>query len=159
MAVDTFIKIGDLKGESVVKGHEDSIQIESWSWGMAQSGTTHSGTGGGAGKCDVQDLSFQKRMDTSSPGIALAVCKGTHFDKATMTCRKAGDTPLDYLIIELEEVIVTSYSPSGSSGGDEVYDSFTLNFAKFKMSYQPQDNKGAKAGGTVDAEYNIAENV
>ena len=66
MAVDAFLKM-DVKGESVVDGHEESIQILSWSWGMSQTGTTHRGTGGGAGKVDVQDLSFTHFVDSASP--------------------------------------------------------------------------------------------
>ena len=100
MSVDAFLKLGDLKGESIVKGREDEIQIESWNWGMSQAGTTHSGTGGGAGKVSVSDMGFSKRMDTSTPNLVMGVCNGTHYDSATLTCRKAGDTPLDYLIIE-----------------------------------------------------------
>ena len=59
MAVDMFIKIGDIKGESHDKGHKDSIDILAWSWGMSQSGTTHMGTGGGAGKVSVNDISLR----------------------------------------------------------------------------------------------------
>ena len=40
MAIDSFLKLGTLKGESVVKGFEDQIQLLSWGWGMTQSGTT-----------------------------------------------------------------------------------------------------------------------
>jgi type VI secretion system secreted protein Hcp len=38
-------------------------------------------------------------------------------------------------------------------------DTFSLNFGKFKYSYQPQDNKGAKKGGAIDATYDIAKAV
>jgi type VI secretion system secreted protein Hcp len=159
MSVDAFLKLGDLKGESIVKGHEDEIQVLGWNWGMSQMGTTHLGTGGGAGKVDVQDITISKYVDTSSPNVALACCNGKHFDGATLTVRKAGETPLDYLIIEMKDVIITSYMPGGSSGAENVEEAFTLNFAFFKYSYQPQDNKGAKAGGAVEVEYNIAENA
>jgi type VI secretion system secreted protein Hcp len=159
MAVDSFLKLGDLKGESIVDKMEDHIQVDSWNWGMSQAGTTHSGTGGGAGKVNVQDMSFSKRMDSSTPAIIKAVCNGAHFGEATLTCRKAGEKPLDYVIIVMKDVIITSYSTSGSAGADEVYDNFALNFASYKLSYQPQDNKGAKAGGAIDAEYDIAKNV
>lgn len=159
MSVDSFLKLGDLKGESIVKGREDEIQIASWSWGMSQSGTTHTGTGGGAGKVAVTDISIQKNVDTSSVNLVIAICTGKHFDKAVLTCRKAGETPLDYLIITMYDVIVTNYGTSGSSGYDEVQDTFNLNFARFEMSYQPQDNKGAKAGGAIEVGYDIAKNA
>lgn len=157
MAVDAFLKLGDLKGESPVDGFEDQIQVLSWSWGMSQTGTTHSGSGGGAGKVNVQDMAVTHYVDTASPNIIMACCSGKHFEEATLTLRKAGDTPLDYLVLTLNDLIVTSVSVGGSEGEERNTENFTLNFAKFKYSYQPQDNKGAKAGGTVDYEGDIAK--
>jgi type VI secretion system secreted protein Hcp len=159
MAIDSFLKLGTLKGESVVKGFEDQIQILSWGWGMTQTGTTHTASGGGAGKVDVSDLQVSKHVDAASPMLALACCKGTHYDSATLTMRKAGGTALDYVTITLTDLIVTSYSVSEGGGGDLLTDTFTLNFSKFKYSFQPQDNKGAKKGGAIDATYDIAKGV
>jgi type VI secretion system secreted protein Hcp len=156
MAIDTFLKLGSIKGESVVKGFEDQIQLLSWGWGMTQSGTTHSASGGGAGKVDVSDIQINKLVDASSPTLALACCKGSHYDSATLTMRKAGGTALEYVTITLTDLIITSYSVS-EAGGDVLSDTFTLNFSKFKYSYQPQDNKGAKKGGSIDATYDIAK--
>ena len=68
MAIDSFLKLGTLKGESVVKGFEDQMQILAWGWGMTQTGTTHSASGGGAGKVDVHDLQITKNIDAASPG-------------------------------------------------------------------------------------------
>jgi len=159
MAIDSFLKLGTLKGESVVKGFEDQIQLLSWSWGMTQTGTTHTASGGGAGKVDVSDLQISKHVDAASPMLALACCKGTHYDTATLTMRKAGGTALEYVTITLTDLIVTSYSVSEGGGGDLLTDTFTLNFSKFKYSFQPQDNKGAKKGGAIDATYDIAKAV
>jgi len=159
MAIDSFLKLGTLKGESVVKGFEDQIQILSWGWGMTQTGTTHMASGGGAGKVDVHDLHVTKYLDASSPTIALACCKGTHYDSAVLTMRKAGGTALEYLTITLTDVIITSYSATATVGEDLLKDTVALNFGKFKYSYQPQDNKGAKKGGAIDATYDIAKSV
>lgn len=159
MAVDSFLKLGTLKGESVVKGFEDQIQVLAWNWGMSQSGTTHMASGGGAGKVNVSDLVVTHYVDAASPNLILACCQGTHYDSATLTMRKAGGTALDYLTITLTDIIVTSVSVSGAAGGDLLTENFSLNFAKFKYSYQPQDNKGAKKGGSVDATYDIAKNT
>ncbi len=158
MAFDAFLKLGDLKGESVVDGHKDEIHVESWSWGMSQSGTTHRAQGGGSGKVAVSDMSIVHFVDSASPGLTLACCNGKHFPEAKLTVRKAGEKPLDYLVITLTDVIISSVSPGGSHGSDEIAETFSMNFAKFKYSYQPQDNKGGKKGGAVEVEYNIAEN-
>lgn len=158
MAVDMFMKIGDLKGESKDKSHKEEIDVLAWSWGMSNSGTSHMGGGAGAGKVNVQDVSFTKYIDKSSTNLMMACCTGKHFDEATLTVRKAGDTPLEYLVITMKEVMVTAVSTGGSGGEDRLTENVTLNFASFVTAYKPQ-----KADGTGDAavfaKYNIAENV
>jgi type VI secretion system secreted protein Hcp len=159
MAVDMFIKIGDIKGESRDKTHAGLVDVLAWSWGMSNSGSAHMGGGAGAGKVNVQDLSFTKYIDKSSTNLMMACCKGSHYDEATLTVRKAGGTPLEYLKITLTEVMITSVSTGGSGGEDRLTENITLNFAKFKVTYQPQKADGSKDGGELNAVYNIAENT
>lgn len=159
MAMDMFIRIGDLKGESRDKTHKEKIDVLAWSWGMSNSGSAHVGGGAGAGKVNVQDLSITKYIDKCSPTLMLACCKGTHYDDAELIVRKAGDTPLEYVKILLTEVMITAVSTGGSGGEDRLTENVTLNFAKVKVEYQEQDAKGAKKGGAVDMTYNIAENI
>ena len=49
MAVDMFLKISGIDGESTDHKHKDEIEVFSWSWGVSQTGSTGGG-GGGAGK-------------------------------------------------------------------------------------------------------------
>ena len=158
MAVDMFIKIGDIEGESKDKGHPNDIDVLAWSWGLSNSGSAHMGGGAGSGKASVQDLSFTKYVDASSNALIDAACTGQHYPEAKLVVRKAGGTPLEYIVITLSEVLVTSVSTGGSGGEDRLTENVTLNFAKFKFSYQPQDDKGAKKGGTKDATYDVAAN-
>jgi type VI secretion system secreted protein Hcp len=58
MAVDMFLKLNGVTGESKDKVHNKEIDILSWSWGMLNSGTAHVGGGAGSGKVSVQDLSL-----------------------------------------------------------------------------------------------------
>lgn len=161
MAVDMFLIIEDkkVKGESRDKTHKDSIDIVAWSWGMSQSGSMHVGGGGGAGKASVQDLSITKYIDKSSTDLMKAACSGTHFKNAKLIVRKAGGTPLEYLIITMDMVLVTSISTGGSGGEDRLTESVTLNFAKVKVQYQPQKEDGTKDGGVLEMGWDIAENV
>ena len=159
MAMDMFLKIGDLKGESVDSIHKGEIDVLAWSWGLSQSGTTHGGAGGGAGKVNVQDLSFTKYIDKSSPSLVTACCTGRHFPDATLTIRKSGPKGLEYLTIKLDEVLVTSVSTGGSGGEDRLTENVTLNFAKFTLSYQPQAKDGSKDGPAIEAKWDINANV
>jgi type VI secretion system secreted protein Hcp len=145
MAVDMFMKIGDVKGESKDATHKDSIDVLAWSWGASNSGSFHMGGGGGAGKANVQDLSFTKYIDLASTELFLATCSGKHFPEATLIVRKAGDTPLEYLTIVMEKVLVTSYSTGGSGGEDRLTENVTLNFSKVTLTYKEQAPAGAQA--------------
>lgn len=145
MAMDMFMKIGDLKAESKDKTHKEEMDVLAWSWGMSNSGSAHTGGGMGAGKVNVQDLSFTKYIDKSSPDLMLACCNGKHIAEAKLTVRKAGETPLEYLIITLTDLIVTSVSTGGSGGEDRLTENVSLNFAKVKVEYTEQTPTGGEA--------------
>ena len=146
MAVDIFLKIDGIKGESKDSKHKDEIDVLSWSWGVSQSGTAHMGGGAGAGKVNVQDLSFTHYVDKSSTALLLHCFNGKHIKKAKLTVRKAGEKPLEYMTIEMEDLLVSHVSESGSGGGDRLIESVGLNFAKVKAEYQEQKADGF--GGT-----------
>lgn len=160
MAVDMFIKIGDVKGESRDKSHKEEIDVLAWSWGMSQSGSMHVGGGGGAGKVNIQDISLTKWVDKSSPNLMMSCSNGKHYDEAKLTIRKAGgDDPVEYLIITLKEVLVSSVNTGGSGGEDRLTENVTLNFGQVLVDYQPQKQDGTKDGGPVKYGWNIRENV
>ncbi len=50
MATEIFAKIGDIKGESLDSKHKDEIEVLSFSWGVANAGSTGPGGAAGAGK-------------------------------------------------------------------------------------------------------------
>ncbi len=160
MAVDMFIKIGDVKGEARDKAHVDEIDVLAWSWAMAQSGSMHMGGGGGAGKVNINDLSFTKFVDKASPNLMMACSSGKHYPEAKLTVRKAGgDSQVEYLVITLKEVLVSSLSTGGSGGEDRLTENVSLNFAQVLVDYQPQKADGAKDGGPIKYGWNIRENV
>ncbi len=161
MALDMFINMGaKIKGESRDKaqGPKGDIDVLAWSWGMSQSGTTHMGGGGGAGKANFQDLSFTKYIDNSTNALMTALALGSHIDKCVLLVRKAGEGQQKYVEITMEEVLVTSISTGGSGGEDRLTENVTLNFGKVTFGYTKQDSKGGMAA-TADFVWNIAENT
>ena len=158
MAIDMFIKIDNIKGESQDDAHKGETDVLSWSFGASQSGSMHIGGGGGSGKVNVNDLSFVKWVDKGSTDLMLACCKGTHLKKAVLVCRKAGDTPLEYLTITMEDLLVSSYSTGGSGGEDKLTENVSLNFAKIKIDYIEQKQDGS-AGEKPKMAWNIQSNV
>lgn len=158
MAVDMFLKLSDINGESIDDKHKDEIDVLAWSWGMSQSGTTHTGSGGGAGKVSVQDVSLTKYLDKSSPNLALGCCVGKHYPEALLTVRKAGENPLEYLKLTMKDVLISALSTGGSHGEDRLTENVTLNFAEYKMEYTPQKNDGS-GDAAITAAFNMAKNI
>ncbi len=158
MAIEVFLEITDVNGESKVQGFEDTIDILAWNWGMSQSGTAHLGGGSGAGRVSVQDMSFTKFTDSATHALMRACCNGHHFPKAVLTARKAGKTPLVYLTITMEQVMVSNVSTGATPDDERQTENVSLNFAKVTVDYTPQDEKGS-GGAKKTMKYDIAKNV
>ena len=142
MASDIFAKIGDIKGESTDAKHKDEIEVLSFSWGVANPANV--GGGGGEGKATFHDLSFTHNIDKASPRLLQACATGSHLKEATITHRKAGKGQQEFLIIKMNDVIITSVSLSDSDVGNS--ENVSLAFAKVDFEYKPQ-----KADGSLDA--------
>ena len=160
MAVDMFLAIKGIEGESVddAGAKEKAIDILAWSWGMSQGGTTHMGPGAGAGKVSIQDLSFTHYFDKASNNLMLYCANGKHIPEATLTVRKAGETPLEYIKIIMKDLIVTSVSTGGSGGEDRLTENATLNFANVKVEYLIQAKDGTGEAGP-EFGWDIAKNI
>jgi type VI secretion system secreted protein Hcp len=161
MAVDMFLNLGaNIKGETkdVAQAKAGDIDILAWSWGAANSGSFHTGGGGGAGKASFQDISFTKYLDKASPALFIALAKGSHIPAATLLVRKAGSGQQKYLEISLSDVLVTSISTGGSGGEDRLTENITLNFAQVKLEYFLQDKAGITASGGI-FDWDVAGNA
>jgi type VI secretion system secreted protein Hcp len=147
MAVDTFAKIGDIKGESQDDKHKEEIELLSWSWGVNQTGTMASGSGAGAGKANFSEFQFNHFVDKASPNLMKACATGEHIKDAVITQRKAGKGQQEYLIIKMNDILITGVQPGASSGDSGlVMEQVTLQASKVDLEYKPQ-----KADGSLDA--------
>jgi len=143
MAVDMFLKLDGIKGEAQDSKHKDTIDILAWSWGLSNA-TTGVGAGHGAGKVNLQDLSFTHYVDNSTSKLLLTCCSGEHIKEGTLIVRKAGGTaPVEYIKIKLSDILVSSVSTGGSGGEDRLTENVTLSPAKIEFTYSTQDAKGA----------------
>jgi type VI secretion system secreted protein Hcp len=145
MATDIFAKIGDIKGESLDAKHKGEVEVLSWSWGISQPGIAGQGGGGASGKASFSDFHFTHHIDKASPLLMAACATGRHIKDATITNRKAGKGQQDFLIIKMNDILITSVLPS-LSGGEGGFESVTLKPAKVDLEYKPQ-----KADGSLDA--------
>lgn len=158
MAVDMFLKLNGIKGESQDHKHKDEIAIDSFSWGASNGSTIGRGSGGGAGKGVFQSLSVSKRVDKSSTDLLLHCISGKHIPDGVLTVREAGgESPVEYLVVKLNDIMVTSATQGASAMGDIVNESLSLEFGKVVVEYKPQSAKGTGEGALTFG-WNVATN-
>ena len=157
-AVDYFLKIEGIEGESHDSKHKGSIDIESWSFSEHQAGTHSGGGGGGAGKVQMGDMVFTSKVSKASPKLFLACATGDHIKKVVLTCRKAGKEQQEFFVWEFHDVLVSSYQTGGSGGSSVVpTDHFNLNFSKIQLEYKEQKPDGT-LGAATKAGYDVKAN-
>jgi type VI secretion system secreted protein Hcp len=153
MAVDCFLKIDGIQGESTDSKHKDEIKVLSWSWG--ESVATAAGAAGRTGRVSIQDFRFSKTVDKASPKLMLACASGQKIKDAVLSCRKAGGTQ-DFLTVTLTEVTVSSYEIADGAAADPT-DQFVLHFAKIQFDYVQQKPDGTK-GASTEAGWDVKNN-
>ena len=146
MAVDYFLKIDGIEGESQDAKHGKEIHLESWSWGETQTGSSSQDLGMGAGKVNMQDFHFTMKCNKASPMLFIACANGQHFAKAVLTCRKAGKVQQEFLFYTFTDLLISSYQTGGNNNDVIPLEQISFNFTKVVMKYFPQ-----KQDGTLDA--------
>jgi type VI secretion system secreted protein Hcp len=161
MAVDMFLKLDGVDGESKDEKHKGWIDIFAFSVNLQNQGAGHYGGGSGAGKASISDISISKQVDKSSATLYKFCYQGKHIKTGNIIMRKAaGDAALEYLKYDLDEVVITNVATSESAGGGIAQESISLNFSKVKMTYDMQADTGgeeAKPEVTINVKENKVE--
>lgn len=164
---DYFLKIQDIKGESMDDKHKEEINILSWSFGAAQPGASAiGGQGAGVGKVQFSDFQLTKYVDCATPKLMLACATGQHLKDLTFVARKAGGTQSEYVTIKLTNVLISAFETSshGAVGAGDMQakatppiDTFSLNFGKIEFTYKAQNADGT-TGAQTQVIYNLQTN-
>jgi len=157
MAVDVYLKLDTIEGESVRKGFEKQIDILSYSWGGSQV-TGVAGTGGsGQGRANLSELSVSKYLDKASTKIFKALIAGAHIANGTLSSVKAGtDVTKPFLTLTMKELFVTSQQISASS--EIPVESVSFSYNEMKVEYFQQDDKG-NLTSTGAVTYNLKQHA
>lgn len=161
MAVDIFLKIEGIDGESTDDAHDKWIELESCNQGVSQPVSAASATGGRTGgRADFEHLRITKTVDAATPDLCIACCSGKHIPKVEVEFCLATEDKHKFLKFELENVIVSSISSGGSGGeyGTKPQETVTFAFGKIKWEYTPIDDTG-KPGAAVDRTWSLEKNV
>jgi len=164
MAIDAFLKIDGIPGESMDDREKNNIEILSYSTGIAQSATRSKSShgGGSSGRADFDDFHVVKALDSSSPKIALACANGTHIKDVILSLYRSGGDKLKYMEYKLQNCIISSYHPSGSSEGDAdesiPIETISFNYGKIQWTYTQQKRGDGSGGGNVSAGWDLEQN-
>ncbi|EMH4161382.1 type VI secretion system tube protein Hcp [Pluralibacter gergoviae] len=148
MAVDMFLKVDGVTGESKDANHTGWLDVLSFNWGASQPGNMAVGGGGGAGKVNYQDLSVQALVDKASPAILKFCSSGKHVNKVEISICKAGGQQVEYSRIVLEDVLVTKTDFTGVGHSDRLMVTYGFQASKLNFHYWEQTSQGTKGAET-----------
>jgi len=148
-AIDMFLELDGIEGESMDSQYPYTIRVRAWSWGASKAGNK---------PVNVQDLSLTKYIDQASPPLFSALTSGTAIADGKLIVRRAGDRPAPYLRLCMTGVRVTSLSTGGSGGEDRLTENVTLTFATIVEAYQRQ-NAGGSVEPAVFAGWNLIDKL
>ncbi|MDE1189175.1 type VI secretion system tube protein Hcp [Erwiniaceae bacterium L1_54_6] len=157
MAIDTFLKVEGVTGESNDSNHKNWTDVLSFTWGASQQGNMAVGGGGGSGKVNYRDLQIQALIDKSTPSILKFCSSGKHVNKVEISICKAGGSQVEYSRIVLEEVLVTLVEFAGVGHTDTIVVNYRFQAAKVTLHYWEQTEQGTK-GAETQSGWDIKQN-
>ncbi len=157
MAVDMFLKISGIPGESTDSKHKDEIEVLSFSWGI-NTQQTAAGRVGRTGKVALQDFSFVKYVDGSSPALFVSACQGEHIPEAQFALARqtAKGEQQEYYKVTLKDVLISSVRPAGSAAGTmPAFEEVSLSFGSVEIAAADatgQFSSRTLCGGSFESE-------
>lgn len=146
-AVDMFLKIEGIDGESTNAAHKGWIEIQSWSWGLSQASSGGGGAGGAVGRELKGHVTLIKRIDKATPLLFKRCSDGTVLALATVELTRPNGGPT-YLKYELKEVLISSIAHGDVDGDGVPEETVTLDFTGVKLTYTQFDASGKPVGQT-----------
>jgi type VI secretion system secreted protein Hcp len=156
MAVDMFLQVDGVKGESADANHAGFIDIQSLSWGASQAASI-SGGGAGSGKVSFTDLTISAPMDSATPTLLKFCSSGKHIAKIKVSVCKSGGTQVEYSTIVLSDVLVTGTQFVGTSG-EAMSVNYSFQAAKVEHHYWVQGKDGSK-GAESQMGWDVKQNI
>ena len=160
MAIDVYLQIDGIKGESMDDKHKDWIECTSVTWGVKQPRSATASTGGGhtAERCEHEEVVIDKLADLASPILLQTCSAGKTIPKAKLEFMRADGQGerIKYFEIELENVLIGGISPSVAEGSI-IQEQVGLKFSKIKWKYTQQKVTGG-AGGNTSGGWDLAAN-
>lgn len=151
MAIDVYLHIDGIKGESADANHQGWIEVSSAHLGVNQPRSATASTAGGhtAERCEHRSIAITKLADLSSPILMQTCSAGRTIPRAKLEFMRADGQGerIKYYEVELENVLIGSVNQTVHEG-DVLHESIALKFSKIKWKYTQQKIAGGAAGNT-----------
>lgn len=152
MAIDVYLQLDGIRGESTDADHKGWIECQSATWSISQPKSATSSTGGGhtAERAELSDIHFVKIADLASPLLMQNCATGRTLPRAKFEFLRAdGDGErIKYFEIELEYVLIGTVTPN-IEPGIILTEHVGLKYAKVKWKYTQQRVAGGSCGNTA----------
>jgi type VI secretion system secreted protein Hcp len=152
MAIDAYLQIDGIKGESADERHKGWIEVSHVGWSVNQPRAAAVSTAGGhtSGRADLSEISFTKLADLASPVLQQTCAAGKTIPKAVFEFMRADGegAPICYYKVEIENVIISNVHPTSGNGGT-ITEQVHLAYARIKWTYIKQDIRGGASGSTA----------
>jgi type VI secretion system secreted protein Hcp len=148
---------GMIIGTSVAKGHENEIEVFSYSEGISScSPNAQKGGGLGACKASVSDLSIMTKLSPGYNQLRALTFTGKKLLSADLVFEKrVADGRAVFFKIHMEDIAVTSAQESGSAGGDDT-PTISISFAPSRIAWAIYQQK---ADGSLELANTFGINV
>lgn len=146
-----FVKFDGVDGESMDASHTNWIDVLSSRWGVAQASSASFGSGVTTGKANVDEFCFVKYVDKASASLWQKSLEGKSISKVEFHgCRIAGGKIEPYLMVTLENVVVSQIALEGSADSPRLMEEIRCSFTKMKAESKSQNVQGQlQAGGNM----------
>jgi type VI secretion system secreted protein Hcp len=160
MAIDVYLQIDGIKGESQDDKHKDWIECKAVAWGVTQPKSATASTGGGhtAERVEMTDISITKLADLATPLLLQTCAAGKTIPKAKFEFMRADGNGerVKYFEVQLTNVLIGAVNPSVTEG-DFMHENVGLKFSSIKFMYT-QQKIGGGAGGNTSGGWDLASN-
>lgn len=161
MAIDVYLQIEGIKGESQDDKHKDWIEVRDIHWGIHQPRSATASTAGGhsAERAELTDIAFTKLADLASPILAQTCAGGKTLPKARFELFRAdGDgARVKYFEVELANVLIGMVKPYLDPKDSYLMETVSLRYSRIKWRYTQQRIAGG-AGGNTAGGWDLATN-
>lgn len=160
MAVDIFMKLEGIDGESTDDKHKKWFELFSYNHGVSQPVSGASGTGGRTGgRADFQEFNVVKTIDNATPDLHIYCATGKHIPKIEVEICQATEEKHCFMKYTMEKCVVSSISANGDKEGEDTRPTENLSFAygQITWEYTPIGHDGTPGAATERA-WSLEEN-